>query len=195
MFRISILEVLGISQARRNSDLQFFLPNTDDNCSLCDPSSDCVEVLKSQAIFFVYTPWVVQHKINNVLCNPRGVHKKVFRLCTIVVGSRVQALLKVTFYRPQQSCDKVMFLHLSVILFTGGGGSLSGGLCPGGSLSGRSLSRGGLCPGDPPCHHTVTCGWYTSYWNAFLLLYFFALIQSGRSDRMVYLRKNSILDS
>ena len=25
------------------------------------------------------------------------------------------------FYRPQRSCDKVMFLHLSVILFTGGG--------------------------------------------------------------------------
>ena len=40
-----------------------------------------------------------------------------------------------------------MFLHLSVILFTGGslcpGGSLSRvGLCPGGSLS------GGLCEGD-----------------------------------------------
>ena len=26
------------------------------------------------------------------------------------------------FYRPQRSCGKVMFLHLSVILFTGGGG-------------------------------------------------------------------------
>ena len=30
----------------------------------------------------------------------------------------------VYFYRPQRSCGKVMFLHLSVILFTGG--SLSG---------------------------------------------------------------------
>ena len=42
-----------------------------------------------------------------------------------------------------------MFLHLSVILFMGGG-SLSGGdLCPGGSLSGGSLSSGvsvgGVC--------------------------------------------------
>ena len=74
-----------------------------------------------------------------------------------------------------------------------------GGLCPGVSVQG-GLCPGDLCPGGslsgrPPCHHTVTCGWYTSYWNAFLLLNFFALIQSGRSDRMVYLRKNSILDS
>ena len=36
----------------------------------------------------------------------------------------------------------------------------------GGSLSGRSLSRGGLCQGDP---HTVKSGRYASYWNAFLL--------------------------
>ena len=70
------------------------------------------------------------------------------------------------------SCGKVMFLHLSVILFTGGGilskgvfvqGSLSGGLYPSGSLSrgvcvrrgplsrvvGLSLSRG-LCQGNSP---------------------------------------------
>ena len=58
----------------------------------------------------------------------------------------------------KRSCGKVMFLHLSVILFTGEGslsrwgvsvqGSLCpGGLCLGGSLSGKSLSReGGLCP-------------------------------------------------
>ena len=29
------------------------------------------------------------------------------------------------FYRPQRSCGKVMFLHLSVILSTGGGGCLA----------------------------------------------------------------------
>ena len=43
-----------------------------------------------------------------------------------------------------------MFLHLSVILFTGGGGVLSRGeyLCPGASDSvQRSLCLGGLCPG------------------------------------------------
>ena len=56
---------------------------------------------------------------------------------------------------------KVMFLHLCVMQFTGGGvsvpacitghmtrGSLSGGISvQGGSLSGGSLSKGGLCPG------------------------------------------------
>ena len=87
-----------------------------------------------------------------------------------------------------------MFLHLSVILFTGGGGlsvaacitshmtggsvsrgisvqswvSLSkGGLCPRG-LSGMvqgGFCSGGLCQGDP---HTVTYRQYASYWNAFL---------------------------
>ena len=68
---------------------------------------------------------------------------------------------------------KVMFLHLSVILFMGGwvsvrGVSLQrvvsvqrglcqeGVLCPGGSLSGN------------PIYRTVTCGRYASYWNAFL---------------------------
>ena len=60
-------------------------------------------------------------------------------------------------YDTQRSCRKVMFLHLSVILLTGGslsGGSLSReGLCPEGvsvprgSLSRGSLSGGGLCPG------------------------------------------------
>ena len=73
-------------------------------------------------------------------------------------------------YRQQRNVGKVMFLHLSVILFTGGGlcpsihhrshdqgglcpgVSLSEGLCPGGSLSGgvsvqRGLCLGDLCPG------------------------------------------------
>ena len=59
--------------------------------------------------------------------------------------------------------DKVMFLHLSVILFMGGMMSLpvwlpnamflpNGGLCPGDlcregvSVQGRSMSRDSLCP-------------------------------------------------
>ena len=55
-----------------------------------------------------------------------------------------------SFYRPQRSCGKVMFLHLCVIMFTGG-------LCPGGSLWGFSVqgvsvqgvSVGGvLCRGE-----------------------------------------------
>ena len=63
----------------------------------------------------------------------------------------------------KRSCGKVMFLHLSVILFTRRGVSVrwvcgvQEGLCPGGSLSRGSLSRGtsvqgdlcleGICPG------------------------------------------------
>ena len=72
-----------------------------------------------------------------------------------------------------------MFLHLSVILFTGGKvsvqggfvqgisvcGSLSGGLCP------RVSVQGGLNLRDSPS--TVTCGQYASYWNTFLLLSFY----------------------
>ena len=70
------------------------------------------------------------------------------------------------FYRPQRSCDQVMFLHVFVILSQhppqvalSGRRSLSGGhLCPGGSLSREggsvqgvsvqgSLSRGSLSRG------------------------------------------------
>ena len=79
------------------------------------------------------------------------------------VSSGCVALLMYS-YLPQWSWGKVMFLHVSVILFTGRGVSVSvpgsvsvlgkvglhpRGLCPGESLSGRSLSgeslSGGLC--------------------------------------------------
>ena len=45
--------------------------------------------------------------------------------------------------------------------------SVCGGLCPGGSLSRGSLSRG-LCPWRPPT--TVKSERYASYWNVFLLI-------------------------
>ena len=52
------------------------------------------------------------------------------------------------YYGPQRSLGKVMFLHVSVILFTGGGLSFClGGLCPGGSLSGGVSVQGDLCLG------------------------------------------------
>ena len=58
---------------------------------------------------------------------------------------------------------KVMLLHLSVILFTSGGGVSvnGGGVCPGGVYV-----QGDLCQGDQP--RTVKTGRYASYWNACL---------------------------
>ena len=106
------------------------------------------------------------------------------------------------FYRSQTKFAKVMFLHLSVILFTEGClgphprgrfGGLAGG-CLGPHPGGGWGVRLGVCPGPhpegvlawdqwggeciPECTEADTqppaygycCGWYASYWNAFLLL-------------------------
>ena len=52
------------------------------------------------------------------------------------------------FYRPQRSWGKVMFLHVSVILFTGGCLVQGEGLVPGGCLvQGDVWSRGCLVQG------------------------------------------------
>ena len=70
----------------------------------------------------------------------------------------------ILYYRPQRSWGKVMFLHVSVILFTEGwGGGLS--LCPGSGGGSQSLS-GGVSVMETPC--AVMNGRYASYWNAFL---------------------------
>ena len=87
-------------------------------------------------------------------------------------------------YRPQRSCGKVMFLHLSVILFTGGSATPSGQTprpsgghplrqTPPGQTSPRKTSPGQTTPGQtPPCpvHAGIrsTSG-YAFYWNVFLL--------------------------
>ena len=55
------------------------------------------------------------------------------------------------FNRPQLSCGKVMFLHVSVILLTGVGRG-----------SGRQT------PPSPDGHYSRR---YASYWNAFLFFY------------------------
>ena len=68
------------------------------------------------------------------------------------------------------SCGKVMFLQVSVILFTGkeclvlGGGAWS----QGGSGPGGCLVRG--VPGGDPLPDGYCYGRYVSYWNAFLLV-------------------------
>ena len=67
-------------------------------------------------------------------------------------------------YRPHRSCGKVMFLHLSVILSTGG-------VYP-------SMHLGRHPPADtPPGRHPPPADGYcsrryASYWNAFLFSYF-----------------------
>ena len=79
-------------------------------------------------------------------------------------------------YRPQRSYGKVMFLHLSVILFTG----VSATPTPG--KTHPPLGRHPLGRHPPPCGHPTgqtppctvhpgirsTSGRYASYWNAYL---------------------------
>ena len=65
---------------------------------------------------------------------------------TLLVSSIVNNCLCILCYRPQQSCGKVMFLHVCVILFTGGC-LLPGGVCSMGCLLGGCLlpREGGVC--------------------------------------------------
>ena len=53
--------------------------------------------------------------------------------------------LSSNYYRPKRSYGKVMFLHVSVILF-GGGGDVSVLACTTGHMT-RGVCPGGLCPG------------------------------------------------
>ena len=100
-------------------------------------------------------------------------------------------------YSPQGSCGKVMFLHVSVILSTGGVWQvdplasrhppwtdtpplagrhhLAGRHLPGRHpLAGRHLpGRHPLAGRYPPPPPNDCCsGWYASYWNAFLFSFF-----------------------
>ena len=65
---------------------------------------------------------------------------------------------------------KVIFLHLSVILFTRGGG-VSGQVPPGRYTPGQVHPPGRYSP-SPSVHAWIrsTSGRYASYWNAFLFL-------------------------
>ena len=72
--------------------------------------------------------------------------------------SSEQVSLFLRFHRPQTKFAKVMFLHLSVILFTGGVLSQH--------AMGQTPPR--KKPGSPPPPR-ATSGRYASYWNAYLL--------------------------
>ena len=104
-------------------------------------------------------------------------------------------------YRPQQSCGKVMFLHLSVILSTGGmSASVHAGIHtphPPPPLgrhphwtdtphwqtapwadSPQADTPGQTPPSPPPKADGYCRGRYASYWNAFLFFIFFLLKMS-----------------
>ena len=84
--------------------------------------------------------------------------------------------------------DKVIFLHLFVILFTGGcllpGGLVQGvGMC----LVRGGASSWGVCLVETPLPPDgYCCGRYASYWNAFLLnLLFHFFFQQGRNQHCI----------
>ena len=90
-----------------------------------------------------------------------------FSFCKVPLGA---------CYRPQRSWGKVMFLHVSVILFTGGGRS-----CLSACWETRPPTPGSRHPprADTPQEHPLrsacweirpTSGRYASYWNAYLLI-------------------------
>ena len=85
-------------------------------------------------------------------CISLCVSKNLLEHCGLQIKSSytkkcIVSFLLFPFYRLLRSWGKVMFLHVSVILFTGGSRFLCrGGLRPtGGVVS----VRGGLCHGDP----------------------------------------------
>ena len=94
------------------------------------------------------------------LCDKSRVSRKsrfpgtvdIWLLCaTKLYVKRIHYRLYKDFYRPQRSCGKVMFLHLSVILSTGG--------CLPQCMLGYTPPADGYCSGR-----------YASYWNAFLCI-------------------------
>ena len=85
-------------------------------------------------------------------------------------------LIVLTFFRPQRSWSKVMFLHLSLILFTGRGclpQCMLGYIPLGGDPPGRhqvdTLPPRKTPPGSSAYWEIrATSGRYASYWNAYL---------------------------
>ena len=88
------------------------------------------------------------------------VNDNINDIVVLLTGCEITRLVAtIHFYRPQRG--KVMFLHVSVILFTGGSRSLSRGRgisIPGGLSPGRgSLSRGVLSWGGRAVHILLEC--------------------------------------
>ena len=120
-----------------------------------------------------------------------GVHNtgKIKNLCLFETGNLVQTRgrfwsswennFDCIYYSPQRSWGTVMFLHVCVILFTGGGGSASvhAGIPP---WQGRPPGKADTVPRSACWEIWSISGQYASYWNAilvniknvFLLVYF-----------------------
>ena len=69
---------------------------------------------------------------------------------TKIWGPKIRHFLVLFNYRPQRSWGKVMFLHVSVILSTGEGCLLPGGVWSQGSLVLGGSGPRGVPDGDPP---------------------------------------------
>ena len=66
--------------------------------------------------------------------HPTRMHSCVYYFQDVIIA-HISVWYLFNFYRPQTKFAKVMFLHLSVILFTGGGLHAGEDLHPGGSAS------------------------------------------------------------
>ena len=88
-----------------------------------------------------------------------------FRITHLQMHSWCRQVAVARFVIRKRSCGKVMFLHLSVILSTGGG-------CVFPSAYWDTPLPGQTPPGQtpPPPADDYCCGRYASYWNAFLFL-------------------------
>ena len=114
------------------------------------------------------------------MCN---LHNMIFPFTWLLSISNCRKKHEVVFTARKRSCGKVMFLQVSVILFTGGylvpGGvpGPRGVSAPRGAWYGGCLLLGGAWSGEclvdsPPDGYC--CGRYRSYWNAFLFRLWFS---------------------
>ena len=101
--------------------------------------SDCTVLKLDIFKHIVISDWVTMFTNNLKMIWPIVVYEQEFSEIPMFFCERdtfvwflalkiFPIVVKVAHYRPQWSCGKVMFLHLSVILFTGGGCAQGGAL-------------------------------------------------------------------
>ena len=135
-----------------------------------------------QSLLHYHYVFPFNHERNTVQLKQERLSALRYTLSHPVFEQRgcVDGVMYRCYYRPQRSCGKVMFLHRSVILFTGGG------VCPSACWNTTLLGRHRPWADTPPVQcmlgytpplpstcwdtHGYCCGWYASYWNAFLCM-------------------------